>query len=106
MVQSGLGGKQLLIFLWHPSLLKVVDHFHVHRPPMVWPSIGPSLAKVFVRKESDALFVDFDGEHADETASAVNAAIKKQTPLIVVNMLPEQERGYVALDIRAKVPAV
>jgi hypothetical protein len=106
MVQSGLGGKQLLIFLWHPSLLKVVDHFHVHRPPMVWPSIGPSLAKFFVRKESDALFVDFDGEHADETASAVDAAIKKQTPLIVVNMLPEQERGYVALDIRAKVPAV
>eukprot|EP01048_Picozoa_sp_COSAG05_P009493 COSAG05_NODE_784_length_7362_cov_36.913810_4_plen_767_part_00 len=59
MVQSGFGGKQLLVFIWHPPLKTVADHFHVHRPPMVWPSPGSSLAKYFVRKESDALFVDF-----------------------------------------------
>merc|ERR1719232_1741617 len=37
MVQSGVGeGKQLLVFIWHPSLLGAIDHFHLHRPPMVW----------------------------------------------------------------------
>ena len=105
MVQSGLGGKQLLVFVWHPSLLKVSDHFHLHRPPMVWPSLGPTLAAFYVRKEADGCFVDFDGEHPDETADTVKKAIDAKTPLIMVNMLPEQERGYVALDIRARMPA-
>ena len=106
MVQSGFGGKQLLIFVWHPSLLKVADHFHVHRPPMVWPSVGPSLAKYFVSKESDACFIEFDGESHDETALTVHKAIDHNTPLIVVNMLPEHERNYVNLEMRAPVRPV
>ena len=72
---------------------------------MVWPSLGPTLAAFYVRKEADGCFVDFDGEHPDETAATVKQAIDAKTPLIMVNMLPEQERGYVALDIRARMPA-
>jgi len=34
MIQSGLAdnSEQLLIFVWHPSLLSVIDLFHFHRP--------------------------------------------------------------------------
>ena len=45
MVLSGFGGRQALVMVWHPSVLKVIDNFHLHRPPMVWPSLGPELAK-------------------------------------------------------------
>ena len=97
-VLSGFGGRQVLVVVWHPSVLKaspldacsrlrlpiaeVIDNFHLHRPPMVWPSLGPQLARrgcrrtpsasacllcpavwrYYVRKESDAFFADFEGE--------------------------------------------
>ncbi|KAJ1452664.1 hypothetical protein M885DRAFT_568466 [Pelagophyceae sp. CCMP2097] len=101
-VQSGLGGKQLIVFIWHPSIIKVIDNFHLHRPPMVWPSLGSELAKYYVRKDSDAVFVDFDGEHIRDAVDRVRQGILEGTPLIVVNMLPECERSFIALDIRAK----
>ena len=87
-VLSGFGGRQVLVVVWHPSVLKaapftgfwvyrvdrvdrvyrvyravvctatreklqsacsaaaeVIDNFHLHRPPMVWPSLGPQLAR-------------------------------------------------------------
>ena len=71
---------------WHAQVL---DNFHLHRPPMVWPSLGPTLAKCprqqmafgapwagalvgclgawvtlrfYVRKESDAFFADWEGD--------------------------------------------
>lgn len=104
MVQSGLGGKQLLVFIWHPSIMKAIDQFHLHRPPLVWPSLGPTLAKFYVRKEADAVFLDFHARHFEKTAAAVSEAIKAKTPLILINMLPEHEQNFVSLDIRAKVP--
>jgi len=106
MIQSGLGrdSKQVLIFIWHPSLLGVIDHFHVHRPAMVWPSVGTNLAKYYVRKESDGFFVDFHGTDVDKCVTQVSKAIHAKTPLIVINMLPEHEQNYVSLDIRAKIP--
>jgi hypothetical protein len=104
-VQSGLGdSKQLIIFIWHPSLLGTIDSFHLHRPPMVWPSIGPTLAKYYVRKEYDGVFIDFHGNDVDKVAAQVSTAVESKTPLILINMLPEQEQNYVALDIRAKIP--
>ena len=104
-VQSGLGGKQLLIFIWHPSMTKVIDNFQPHRPCMVWPSMGPEVAKYYVRKTSDALFVDFDGAQSTRVVDSVKQGMANGTPLIVVNMLPEGERNAVALDIRASAYA-
>jgi len=103
MVQSGLGGKQLVVFIWHPSLLQAIDNFHLHRPAMVWPNVGPTLAKFYVRKQSDACFLDFDGA-VEESVAAFEKAVAAKTPLVVVNMLPEHERNCVSLDIRAKLP--
>jgi len=68
---------------------------------MVWPSCGLGLARFYVHKESDACLVEFDG--TPHAASQVKNAIKARTPLIMINMLPEQERNYVQLDIRVKV---
>jgi len=102
-VLSGFGGKQLLVMIWHPSLMQLMDHFHLHRPPLVWPSLGQTLAKYYVRKEADALFVDFEGAtSADYVTEKVTKALGSGTPLVCVNVLPEQERDYVSLDIRAK----
>ena len=69
---------------------------------MVWPSPGTELAKYYVRKTSDAAFVEFDGEHVKEAVDSVKNAISNRTPLIIVNMLPECERSFIALDIRAR----
>jgi len=101
-VLSGFGGKQVLIFIWHPTLLKVIDHFHLHRPPMAWPSLGPELMKYYVRSERDAFFVDFEGDLKSSVVPQVIAAIGKKTPLVVVNMMPEQECNYISLDVRLK----
>jgi len=104
LVLSGFGGKQLLVMIWHPSLLKVIDHFHLHRPPMVWPSLGPEICKYYVRSENDALFVNFDGSDGSRVLPQVREAIGRGLPLIVVNMLPEQECNYVPLDVRVRAP--
>jgi len=101
-VLSGFGGKQLLIMIWHPTLVKVIDHFHLHRPPLAWPALGPELIKYYVRSERDACLVDFEGDMKDPAVSQVKEAISKQTPLIVVNVLPEQECNYISLDVRLK----
>jgi len=103
MVLSGFGGKQLLVMIWHPTVTQLMDHFHLHRQPLVWPSVGASLAKYYVRTEADALFVDFEGAStSDLAAKKVTGALASGTPLVFVNMLPEQERDYVSLDLRAK----
>lgn len=101
MILSGFGGRQLLLMIWHPSLMKALDNFHLHRPPMVWPNLGPTLAKYYVRKEQDALFVDYQG--SDATMTKVNDALAAGKPLVCVNMLPEQECNYLTLDTRMKV---
>jgi len=102
-VLSGFGGKQLLVMIWHPSVVQVMDHFHLHRPPMVWPSLGTELCKYYVRKESDALFVDFEGaSSATAVTGKVTGALEAGTPLVCVNVLPEHERDFVSLDIRVK----
>jgi len=89
--------------IWHPSLMQLMDHFHLHRPPLVWPSVGSTLAKFYVRKEADALFVDFEGtSSAAAVSERVMCALGVGTPLVCVNILPEQERDYVSMDIRAK----
>jgi len=98
---SGFGGRQVLVMVWHPSVLKVIDNFHLHRPPMVWPSLGPTLAQYYVRKESDAFFADFEGE--SRSTERVKAAIEKGTPLVMVNVMPQQECNYIGLDARIKV---
>eukprot|EP00441_Pelagodinium_beii_P037399 CAMPEP_0197649312 /NCGR_PEP_ID=MMETSP1338-20131121/28278_1 /TAXON_ID=43686 ORGANISM="Pelagodinium beii, Strain RCC1491" /NCGR_SAMPLE_ID=MMETSP1338 /ASSEMBLY_ACC=CAM_ASM_000754 /LENGTH=696 /DNA_ID=CAMNT_0043223469 /DNA_START=46 /DNA_END=2136 /DNA_ORIENTATION=- len=104
-VLSGFGGKQLLVMIWHPSVLKVIDNFHLHRPPMVWPSLGTSLAKYYVRNESDALFVDFEsaGPNGHGVTQKVLDALEASTPLVMVNMMPEQECNCIHLDTRVKV---
>jgi alcohol dehydrogenase, propanol-preferring len=102
MLLNSFSGKQLLLMIWHPSLIKVIDHFHLHRPPLVWPSIGPELCKYYVRNESDAMFTNFAGEDDGLVALQVESAFAKKTPLVVVNMLPEQERDYLSLDIRVQ----
>mmetsp|Transcript_15011 Transcript_15011/g.38072 ORF Transcript_15011/g.38072 Transcript_15011/m.38072 type:complete len:698 (-) Transcript_15011:69-2162(-) len=105
-VLSGFGGKQLLVMIWHPSVVQLMDHFHLHRPPMVWPSLGPELCKYYVRKDSDALFIDFEGaSNAAYVTGKVTAALGTGTPLVCVNVLPEQERDFVSLDIRVKAAA-
>mmetsp|Transcript_6525 Transcript_6525/g.15044 ORF Transcript_6525/g.15044 Transcript_6525/m.15044 type:complete len:692 (-) Transcript_6525:205-2280(-) len=98
---SGFGGRQALVMVWHPSVLKVIDNFHLHRPPMVWPNLGPQLAKYYVRKESDAFFTDFDG--SSRSTERVKAAMAKGTSLVMVNVLPPQECNYIRLDARIKV---
>ncbi|CAE6918316.1 unnamed protein product [Symbiodinium natans] len=100
-VLSGFGGRQVLVVVWHPSVLKVIDNFHLHRPPMVWPSLGPQLARYYVRKESDAFFADFEGE--SRSTERVKAAIEAGTPLVMVNVMPQQECNYVQLDARIKI---
>lgn len=90
--------RQLLIMIWHPTLVRVIDHFHLHRPPMVWPNMGPHIAQYYVRSERDICLFDFQGL----ATTKVTDAITKGTPLIVVNMLPEHERNFVSLDIRIK----
>jgi len=101
-VLSGFGGRQLLVMIWHPTLLKVVDHFHCHRPPMVWPSLGPALCKFYVRSERDAFFAEFEGDVHSPVVAQVSEAIARRTPLVVVNVLPEQECNYISLDVRLK----
>uniref|UniRef100_A0A7S1WM71 Uncharacterized protein n=1 Tax=Alexandrium catenella TaxID=2925 RepID=A0A7S1WM71_ALECA len=101
-VLSGFGGKQLLVMVWHPSLLKVMDHFHLHRPPMVWPSLGPELMKYYVRSDRDAVFVDFEGDMKSHVVPKVLDAIGRKTPVVCVNMMPEQECNYISLDVRLK----
>jgi len=101
-VLSGFGGKQLLVFIWHPSLIKVIDHFHLHRPPMVWPSLGPELAKYYVRSEGDAFFANFEANMKSSVPGDVIAAVQKKVPLVLVNIMPEQECNYVSLDVRLK----
>jgi len=102
-VMSSFGGKQLLIMIWHPSLATLMDHFNLHRPAFVWPSMGQELCKYYVRKESDALFVDFEGRANQQLSTEkVKGALQDGVPLVVVNMLPEQERDYVSLDIRVR----
>jgi len=101
-VLSGFGGKQLLVMVWHPSLLKVIDHFHLHRPPLVWPSLGPELMKYYVRSSRDALFLDFEGDVKSPVTAQTIGAIQKKTPLVVVNIMPEQECNYISLDVRLK----
>lgn len=98
-ILSGFGGKQLLLMIWHPMLLDITDHFNYHRQPMVWPSLGPQLASYYVRTAKDAFFFEFNGKPTND----VKIALAKGTPLVVVNMLPVQERDYLALDIRAHV---
>lgn len=93
---SGFDKNQLMLIIWHPTLVRVVDHFHLHRPPMVWPSLGPYLCQFYARTEKDICLFEFQGEPTDK----VKEAITKGTPLIVVNMLPEHERNYVNLDLR------
>jgi len=100
MILSGFGGRQVLLMIWHPSLLKVLDNFHLHRPPMVWPNLGPTLAKFYVRKEQDALFVDYQG--SDATTTKVTDALAAGKPLVCVNMLPEQDCNYLTLETRVK----
>ncbi|CAE8629932.1 unnamed protein product [Polarella glacialis] len=97
-ILSGFGGKQVLVMVWHPSISSVIDNFNMRRPPMVWPSMGIELASYFVRSEKDALFVEWEGQR---TAGKVGEAITAKTPLIMVSMMPEHERDYVALEIRA-----
>mmetsp|Transcript_53108 Transcript_53108/g.113411 ORF Transcript_53108/g.113411 Transcript_53108/m.113411 type:complete len:696 (-) Transcript_53108:209-2296(-) len=102
-ILTGFGGKQCLVMIWHPTLIKVIDHFHLHRPPMVWPNLGPELMKYYVRKEPDAVFVDFAGaQNSERVCAKVNTALEEGTPLVCVNVLPEQERAFVSLDIRVK----
>mmetsp|Transcript_37016 Transcript_37016/g.80405 ORF Transcript_37016/g.80405 Transcript_37016/m.80405 type:complete len:691 (+) Transcript_37016:82-2154(+) len=102
-ILTGFGGKQCLVLIWHPTLIKVIDHFHLHRPPMVWPNLGPELMKYYVRKEPDAVFVDFAGaQNSERVCAKVNTALEEGTPLVCVNVLPEQERAFVSLDIRVK----
>eukprot|EP00449_Zooxanthella_nutricula_P012178 CAMPEP_0198494356 /NCGR_PEP_ID=MMETSP1462-20131121/4596_1 /TAXON_ID=1333877 /ORGANISM="Brandtodinium nutriculum, Strain RCC3387" /LENGTH=695 /DNA_ID=CAMNT_0044223095 /DNA_START=92 /DNA_END=2179 /DNA_ORIENTATION=+ len=102
-VLSGFGGKQLLLMIWHPSVAQLIDQFNLHRQPLVWPNLGPELAKYYVRKESDALFVEFQGSSdAASVTAQVNEALGAGTPLVCVNILPEQERDFVSLDIRVK----
>jgi len=62
------------------------------------------MAKFYVRKQSDALFLNFEGKDIDKTARIINHVIDCKTPLIFINMLPEQEQNYVSFDIRAKIP--
>jgi len=97
MILSGFGGRQVLVMIWHPSVMKALDNFHLHRPPMVWPNLGPTLAQFYVRKQSDALFVDYQGSEA--TTTKVTEALAKNTPLVVVNMLPEQECNIITLKM-------
>ena len=56
MNQAGFGGKQIIIYIWHPAMLKIADCFTPHRPPLVYPSLGPTLTKFYVRKEADAAY--------------------------------------------------
>jgi len=100
-VLSGFGGRQVLVLIWHPSVLKVLDNFHLHRPPMVWPSLGPTLAKFYVRKESDAFFADWEGD--GRVTQRVKHHLEIGTPLVMVNLMPSQECNYIQLDTRIKV---
>eukprot|EP00413_Alexandrium_margalefii_P023199 CAMPEP_0204560024 /NCGR_PEP_ID=MMETSP0661-20131031/32359_1 /ASSEMBLY_ACC=CAM_ASM_000606 /TAXON_ID=109239 /ORGANISM="Alexandrium margalefi, Strain AMGDE01CS-322" /LENGTH=690 /DNA_ID=CAMNT_0051567305 /DNA_START=77 /DNA_END=2149 /DNA_ORIENTATION=+ len=102
LVLSGFGGKQLLVMVWHPTLLKVMDHFHLHRPPMVWPSLGPQLMKYYVRSERDAEFFEFESDVKSPVVAQIVDAINSKTPLVAVNIMPEQECNYISLDVRLK----
>eukprot|EP00457_Paulinella_chromatophora_P003496 gb/GEZN01003504.1/.p1 GENE.gb/GEZN01003504.1/~~gb/GEZN01003504.1/.p1 ORF type:complete len:663 (+),score=98.85 gb/GEZN01003504.1/:174-1991(+) len=103
MVLSGFGGRQLLIFIWHPQLLAPDGNFEYHRQPMVWPSPGPTFMSFFARTAKDVYFHEFDGR--PDCNLKVKEAIGKGTPLVVVNMLPIQERGYLQLDTRVAISA-
>jgi len=103
MILSGFGGRQVLVMIWHPSLMKTLDNFHLHRPPLVWPNLGPTLAQFYVRKEKDAFFADFHG--SESTTTQVTGALASGKPLVVVNMLPEQECNVVTLSTRMKAVA-
>ena len=98
---SGFHGRQALVMVWHPSVLKVIDNFHVHRPALVWPSVGATVAQFFVRSESSAAFLDFDGD--PQSLDRIKQAIRAATPLVMVNILPEHECNFVHLDARIKV---
>jgi len=96
---TNFGDDQVLLMIWHPTLTRVIDNFHLHRPPMVWPSLGSHLCEYYARSTRDILTFDFHGE----PTTKVKEALRRGTPLVIVNMLPEHERNYVGLDIRIKV---
>eukprot|EP00808_Paulinella_micropora_P016335 g45862.t1 len=99
MLMSGFGGRQLMIFIWHPLLTAPDDNFSWHRQPMVWPSPGPDYMRFFIRNAKDVHFHEFDGNPAPGVLKAISAG----TPLIVINMLPLQERDYLQLDSRVSI---
>jgi len=47
-------------------------------------------------------FFDFDGG-TPETLNVIQKSIEAKKPLILINMLPEQVRNFIQLDIRVKV---
>mmetsp|Transcript_118042 Transcript_118042/g.252148 ORF Transcript_118042/g.252148 Transcript_118042/m.252148 type:complete len:710 (+) Transcript_118042:75-2204(+) len=96
---TGFKNDQLLIMIWHPTLTSLIDNFHLHRPPMVWPSLGSHLCQYYVRSQKDLFTFDFKGRPTSKVADAIT----QKTPLIVVSMLPEHERRFINLDVRMNV---
>lgn len=94
-----VGKHQLIIFIWHPMLEGVMDLFTVHRPQLVWPSVGPHYAKYFVNNEKDFMSWELCGNDASE----VMAALDRGTKLTVINMIPEHERNFISMDTRVSI---
>ena len=47
MVQSGLGGKQLIVYIWHPSINNLIDNFHLRAHPSSLEIARSSRERVF-----------------------------------------------------------
>jgi len=82
-VLASFSVNQVMIFIWHPTCGNVMDLFALHRPPMVWPSIGPSLAQFYASSQSEMRLFELT---ADVVPSVMHA-IEEEIPIIVINMM-------------------
>eukprot|EP00811_Abedinium_folium_P035394 NODE_818_length_2748_cov_10.223960.p1 GENE.NODE_818_length_2748_cov_10.223960~~NODE_818_length_2748_cov_10.223960.p1 ORF type:complete len:721 (-),score=147.20 NODE_818_length_2748_cov_10.223960:453-2615(-) len=82
-VLASFSVNQVIIFIWHPTCGNVMDLFALHRPPMVWPSMGPHFAQFYARSQSEMRLFEFTGE----LMPSVMLAIQEKIPTIVINMM-------------------
>lgn len=89
--------KQILIWIWHPMLLTVMDLFQAHRAPFIWHNPGPHYIKYFFNNQKDLFSWDLKGEN---DAMHINSAMDKGTKLLVMNMIPQHERDCIRIESR------
>lgn len=96
-MQKVESNAQIMVWIWHPMFEGVMDLFTVHRPQLVWPSVGPHYIKYFANNQKDLASIELTGDGTDTIREIVDAT-NAGTKLISVNMIPSFDRNSIAID--------